>query len=170
MAVAAYFLAGQDLQQGGKTRPQILAVHDAVQEPVGQVGLSGVGIGGERLVRDFAEGPQGGEADQGTWFGEDDVGQVGEAGVSLPGGGVGEDGDEGKALVLQPVGGADSLGHLHQGEDAFLQPSTSAGDQGHDGQIALGGGFKGQGDLFAHHASHTAAHEPEIEDDQHDFS
>ena len=92
----------------------MLSVRGPVYHPVEQVGLGGV------HPRD-AGAPGGSRLDVG-WdkpqkrprLRQDDVRQVGKAGVRLPCGWVGQDGDEGKLLLVKAVDCKGGLGHLHQ--------------------------------------------------------
>ena len=56
---------------------------------------------------------------------------------------------------------------MHQRDDALLHSGTAGGCECHYRQALFRSGFKGTGDLFAHHAAHRCHHEMGIHDDQH---
>ena len=76
--------------------------------------FSSMGVQRQGHLGHLSKDAQRREPDQRAWLSKNDIGQVGEAGVGLPGGRVGQNHDEGHFLVPQSVGGGDGLGHLHQ--------------------------------------------------------
>ena len=117
----------------------------------------------KRLADGLLDHPGPGEANKGSRLRQDDIPQGGEAGGNAAGGGVGEYGDIGQALLAEPGQGGAGFRHLHQGEDALLHPGPAAGGEQDQGQAALPGKFNGQRQLFPHGGAHGAKQEAAVQ-------
>ena len=125
-------LRAEDVKQGCQCRGELLSIDQIVEETVIYVGLGGVNVSGNGAHRDLFHGLQWSKANKRTGLGEDQVRQVGETGVSLTCGRVGQHHDKGHPLLPEPVGCRHRLGHLHQREHTLLYACASATDEGHD--------------------------------------
>ena len=157
----------QQPQQPADALPQPFPVHHIVQQPPAQVMLGGVGVRRRRPSAGLNHRADGRKPDHGTRLGDDDVRQVGETGVSLPGGRIGEHGDKRRGRRPQAVDRRHRFRHLHQRQHAFLGARPAPGDQRHHRQAAPRRQLKGQRHLFPHNAAHAAAHKAVIQHYQH---
>ena len=111
--------------------------------------------------------PGAGETDEGLGLGEDEVSQGGKARRDATHRGVGQDGNEQAAgLVVSGQGGRD-LGHLHEGENAFMHASPAAGAANNDeGQGFVRGSFDEADQALADDAAHAPHDEAAVGDSE----
>ena len=163
------FVALHNLQQQRQPAALRLPVDHIVQQPMPHVRLGGMGVQRQRKAGGGFQRPQRRQADERLGFGHNHIGEVGETGVGLAGGGVGQQHQKGGLAAAHPVGRRDGLGHLHQRQHAFLHPHAAARHHRHHRLLPAGGVFQGGRHFFAHHAAHRAAHKGEIQHDEGHF-
>ena len=102
------------------------------------------------------------EADQGPWFGEDDIAEGAEACQDAGCTWIGQDGDvqqifPGKLCQLRAC-----LCHLHQRQRALHHPGPARGRDDDQGQPSFHSRIYKTCDLFPDHRSHTTTDEAEV--------
>ena len=122
---------------------------------------------GKGFVGGLLDHPGAGEADHGAGLGDDDVGERGEAGRHAAHGWIGHQGEIGNPGFPEPAKRGGGLRELHQGEHALLHPGAARGRDDQERQVIVERPLDAVGDLFTGRGAHAAAHEGEVETDDH---
>ncbi len=120
----SHYLPGAIFQDPVERIPHVFPGNDQVYKTVIQQVFGGLEAIGKLLFDGFFNDAATGKADKGFGFGDVNVAHHGEAGGNAPCGGIGHNGNIG--YIIFPQAGKNRTGfrHLHQGNDAFVHPST----------------------------------------------
>src|SRR2546426_2285001 len=158
---------GRLVDEEGEDAPdgllELAPLDDHVELPVREQKLGALESLGQRLPDRLGDDPRAREADQRARLGEDDVAEHREARGDPAGGGIREDGNVGQPAGSEPLERGGGLGHLHQGQDTLLHARAARRRDDDHWQVLVDRELDRAGELLAHHRSHAAPEEAELE-------
>ncbi len=144
----------QQSHQRGEFVAQLAAVDDHVDGAFVQQELGPLKPVRQGLADCLLDHARPGKTDQGARFGDHHIADKGKTGGHTTHGRVGQQRDEGQLFLRQQSDGGRGLGHLHQGEQAFLHARAATGGNADEGRLLLEGGAHAANELLADHRTH----------------
>lgn len=141
---------------------EVFSQNDAIDESLFEQEFGGLESFGQFLFDGIGDHTRPREADHGSRFRNDDVAEHREAGSDAGGGRVGQYGDVQPAGFIELAQQRRGLGHLHQGNHAFLHSCPAGSSYQHQREISIHGPFDRGGHFLAHHRTHAGHDERRI--------